>query len=119
MDPNDLAIGDAVAGQWHYVAFVFDTQGNTQVDNTITGNATAYFDSLEPIALGEATKSAFGDSLARAIGVGQHPIGDLRAAFGNRRGTDRRGGPGEVDELAESLASAFVRERRAGSRRAS
>ena len=75
LDPNDYTIGDAVAGQWHYVAFVLDTSGNSQVDETISGTATAYFDSLEPISLGEVTKSAFGDSLARSIGVGQHPIG--------------------------------------------
>ena len=75
MDPNDLAIGDAVAGDWHYVAFVFDSNHNSQVDDTITGNATAYFDSLDPIDLGAATKSAFGDSLVRPIGIGQHPIG--------------------------------------------
>ena len=75
LDPNDLAIGDAVAGQWQYVAFVFDSSGNSQVDDTITGNATAYLDSLDPIPLGEITKSAFGDSLVRPIGVGQHPIG--------------------------------------------
>jgi hypothetical protein len=75
MDPVDLAIGDAVAGQWHYVAFVFDSSGNSQVSDTIAGNATAYFDSLEPINLGAVTKSAFGDSLIRPIGIGQHPIG--------------------------------------------
>lgn len=75
MDPNDHMIGNAVAGQWHYVAFVFDSSGNAQVDDTISGNATAYFDSLEPIDLGVVTKSAFGDSLARPIGVGQHPLG--------------------------------------------
>ncbi len=75
MDPNDYMIGDAVSGQWHYVAFVFDSGGNSQVGDTIMGNATAYFDSLDPIDLGVVTKSAFGDSLARPIGVGQHPIG--------------------------------------------
>jgi hypothetical protein len=75
MDPVDLPIGNVTAGQWHYVAFVFDTSGNTQVGDTITGQATAYFDGLEPISLGTATKSGFGDSLVRPIGIGQHPIG--------------------------------------------
>jgi hypothetical protein len=46
-------------------------------------------------------------------------VADLRAAFGDRRGTDRRGGPGELDELAETLTSAFTRERRTSARRAS
>lgn len=44
---------------------------------------------------------------------------ELRAAFGDRRGTDRRGGRGDVDELAESLTAAFTRDRRTSSRRAS
>lgn len=55
----------------------------------------------------------------RRTGFRGQNVAELRAAFGDRRGTDRRGGPGEVDELAETLASAFTRERRAGTRRAS
>jgi hypothetical protein len=43
---------------------------------------------------------------------------ELRAAFGNRRGPDRRG-HGEVDELAEKLSAAFRTNRRASDRRAS
>ena len=46
-------------------------------------------------------------------------VAELRAAFGNRRGTDRRGGPGEIDELAEKLTAAFTRDRRSTARRAS
>ena len=45
-------------------------------------------------------------------------IAELRATFANRRGSERRGGPGEVDELAEALTAAFTRDRRAASRRA-
>ncbi len=75
MDPNDLAIGEVNANEWNYVAFVFDTTGNTVVDGAITGQATGYLNSLAPVDLGEATKSSFGDSLARSIGIGQHPIG--------------------------------------------
>jgi hypothetical protein len=46
-------------------------------------------------------------------------IADLKATLGNRRDSNRRGGKGEVDELAESLQSAFTRERRRNERRAS
>lgn len=46
-------------------------------------------------------------------------VAELRAAYGDRRGTERRGGPGEVDELAEALTSAFTRDRRGSVRRAS
>ena len=46
-------------------------------------------------------------------------VSELRATFGNRRSNERRGGPGEVDELAERLQAAFTRERRNTSRRAS
>lgn len=55
----------------------------------------------------------------RRSGFRAQTIAELRVAFGNRRGTDRRGGPGELDELAESLTSAFTRERRTTARRAS
>jgi hypothetical protein len=46
-------------------------------------------------------------------------IAELKASFGERRGTRRRSGReiGEVDELAERLASAFAPERRVGERR--
>jgi len=46
-------------------------------------------------------------------------VAELRARVGERRGTRRRGGHeiGEVDELAESLSSAFAGERRTGERR--
>ncbi len=46
-------------------------------------------------------------------------VAELRMAFGNRRSTERRGGPGEIDELAEKLTAAFTRDRRSTSRRAS
>ena len=60
----------------------------------ITGNATAYFDSLDPISLGEMTKSDFGDSLVRPIGAGQHPIGFDLDFF-----------DGSVDETRVSLSA--------------
>ena len=46
-------------------------------------------------------------------------VAELRAAYGDRRSAERRGGPGEVDELAEALTSAFTRDRRGAARRAS
>jgi hypothetical protein len=55
----------------------------------------------------------------RRSGWKARTVEDLRVAFGNRRGTDRRGGPGEIDELAEKLSAAFTRDRRTTSRRAS
>jgi hypothetical protein len=42
---------------------------------------------------------------------------ELRAMYGERRGTQRRA-TGEVDELAERLSAAFTRERRTTERRA-
>jgi hypothetical protein len=55
----------------------------------------------------------------RRSGFRAQSVADLRDLFGDRRGTDRRGGPGELDELAESLTHAFTRERRTAARRAS
>ncbi len=55
----------------------------------------------------------------RRSGFVARTVTELRSAVGDRRGTDRRGGPGEVDELAESLTRAFMRERRTLARRAS
>lgn len=55
----------------------------------------------------------------RRTGLRARNVSELRDAFGDRRSTDRRGGPGEIDELAESLTSAFTRERRTAARRAS
>ncbi|MEM7315290.1 MAG: LamG-like jellyroll fold domain-containing protein [Planctomycetota bacterium] len=76
MDPVDYPLGEVTAGEWHYAAFTFDSTGNTVDGNlAIEGLATGYFDGLTPIDLGVATKSDFGDSLARPFGIGQHPIG--------------------------------------------
>ena len=55
----------------------------------------------------------------RRSGFAARTVTDLCSAFGNRRSTERRGGPGEVDELAEKLSAAFIRERRGTARRAS
>jgi hypothetical protein len=55
----------------------------------------------------------------RRSGWKAQTVSELRAAFGNRRGTDRRGGRGEVDELADNLTAAFTRDRRSTARRAS
>jgi hypothetical protein len=55
----------------------------------------------------------------RRSGWKAQTVSDLRAAYGDRRSSDRRGGRGEVDELAEALTAAFTRDRRGTSRRAS
>ena len=55
----------------------------------------------------------------RRSGWKARTLTELRMAFGNRRDTDRRGGQGEVDELAEALTAAFTRDRRTSARRAS
>lgn len=59
------------------------------------------------------------ETMARRDGRPFASASDLVAAFRERRGSDRRGGVGEVDELAERLSAAFVRDRRATERRAS
>jgi hypothetical protein len=43
---------------------------------------------------------------------------ELRRYLIERRANDRRGGRGEVDELAERLTAAFTKERRVSERRA-
>jgi hypothetical protein len=50
-------------------------------------------------------------------GNGCRNVSELRSTLGERRATDRRGAFGG-DELAEQLAAAFTRERRATERRA-
>jgi hypothetical protein len=55
----------------------------------------------------------------RRAGAPAASAAELRALFTNRRSTDRRGGKGEIDELAESLSAAFCRDRRVTTRRAS
>ena len=55
----------------------------------------------------------------RRSGWKAQTVEELRAAYGDRRSTDRRGGPGEIDELAEALTAAFTKDRRTTSRRAS
>jgi hypothetical protein len=55
----------------------------------------------------------------RRDGARSSTLVELRAAYANRRGGERRGGPGEIDELAEALTAAFTRDRRASPRRAS
>lgn len=55
----------------------------------------------------------------RRAGAMAKTVHELRASLAERRDTDRRGGPGEVDELAEALTAAFTRERRGADRRLS
>lgn len=55
----------------------------------------------------------------RRSGFRAATVAELCLAFDDRRDTDRRGGPGEVDELAEKLSAAFMIDRRGPNRRAS
>lgn len=55
----------------------------------------------------------------RRAGAAARSIAELRGAFGDRRETNRRGGKGEIDELAERLTAAFTSDRRGRDRRAS
>ncbi|MDB4383283.1 hypothetical protein N9Z79_04230 [Akkermansiaceae bacterium] len=72
--PQEIAT--PVINQWHYVALVFEHDGQpVDADFKIYGTMTWYFDSNEPAGSAPATKDDFGDSLNRTIGVGGHPLG--------------------------------------------
>jgi hypothetical protein len=58
------------------------------------------------------------DLMHRRAGAKARSVEELRAAFKDRRGTDRRAFKGEVDELAARLDAAFMKERRGSERRA-
>jgi len=70
-----LPIASPSVGEWHYVAMVFEHDGNPEVGGQIGGTATLYFDSNDPLASAAVIKDDFGDSLNRPIGVGRHPLG--------------------------------------------
>lgn len=55
----------------------------------------------------------------RRAGAMAKTIHELQDSLAERRDGDRRGGPGEVDELAEALSAAFTRDRRGADRRLS
>ena len=82
-DPvEDSFFGPVTSGQWHYVAVVFDTQGNSVVPDParagevmITGVADLYMDGVLVDSTGPLTINGFGDELDRVIGIGQHPFG--------------------------------------------
>ncbi|MDF1713807.1 MAG: hypothetical protein P1U90_16340 [Akkermansiaceae bacterium] len=72
--PQEIAT--PVINQWHYVALVFEHDGQPiDADFKIYGTMAWYFDSNEPAGSAPATKDDFGDSLNRTIGVGGHPLG--------------------------------------------
>jgi len=66
-----------------------------------------------------ATLCGSHELMNRRAGAMAKSIHELQEALGDRRDMDRRGGPGEVDELAEALTAAFTRNRRGADRRAS
>ena len=59
------------------------------------------------------------DLMLRRSGAAPSTLGELRMLLEERRELDRRGGRGEVDELAERLTAAFTNDRRGVDRRAS
>ena len=65
-----------------------------------------------------ATLCGTHDLMHRRAGGRARSIEELKSAFKDRRGTDRRGYKGEVDELAASLDAAFMKDRRGTERRA-
>jgi hypothetical protein len=70
----DSVIGPVDAGQWHYVASVFDTQGNSVVGGSISGIFKLYLDGSLVNTTDPVTISDFGDSLNRPIGIAKHPL---------------------------------------------
>lgn len=68
-------LGNINAGQWYYVAMVFEHDGSGGPNDPIGGTMTWYLDSLDPAGTAAAVKSTFGDSLNRPIGIGRHPSG--------------------------------------------
>jgi hypothetical protein len=76
---------------------------------------------LLDVTLGGAKVTLCGshELMHRRAGGKAKSVAELKKMFGDRRGTDRRGAPGEeVDELAARLSAAFTRERRVSERRA-
>ena len=58
------------------------------------------------------------DLMHRRAGGKARSVEELKAAFKDRRGTDRRAYRGEIDELAARLDAAFMKDRRGTERRA-
>jgi hypothetical protein len=70
----DSVIGQVQSGQWHYVASVFDTQGNAVQGGSISGIFRLYLDGVLVNTTQPVTISDFGDSLNRPIGIAKHPL---------------------------------------------
>ena len=58
------------------------------------------------------------DLMHRRAGGTARSVEELRTAFKDRRGGDRRAYRGEIDELAARLDAAFMKDRRGSERRA-
>lgn len=59
--------------EWHYIAAVFEHDGNPEVGGKIDGTLTWYYDGNAPTGTAAVTKDDFGDSLNRYFGTGGHP----------------------------------------------
>ena len=69
-------------GEWHHVAFVFDTLGNQPEPDTgypgymkVTGVGRLFIDGVQVMTDAGSTLSGYMDQLNRPIGIGQHPYG--------------------------------------------
>lgn len=67
----------------------------------------------------QATLCGSHDLMHRRASAPAASVAELRGMFVDKRGSERRGGKGELDELAEALSAAFLRDRRSSARRAS
>lgn len=70
-----------VPNAWHYIALVFEHDGEPEIGGKINGTMTWYYDGIEVTGTVNATKDDFGDSLNRVIGVGRHPLAFPRDTF--------------------------------------
>jgi len=73
---------DIVAEQWYHAVAVFDTTGNSAVEDpnypgeyTVTGTARLFIDDVLVASAENSTKSSFGDRLNRSIGINMWPNG--------------------------------------------
>jgi hypothetical protein len=70
----DCVIGSVQPEQWHYVASVFDTQGNVLNDGSISGVFRLYMDGNMVTTTDTMTISGLGDSRDLGIGVMRNPL---------------------------------------------
>ncbi|MEM7234604.1 MAG: lectin-like protein [Planctomycetota bacterium] len=100
-DRDRFVIGPVTPNQWHYAAIVFEAPLASCVASSgaIDGTLRCYFDCADETRQRFfAEKTGFGDSLARPIGIGQHPLG-VAGRFFDGRIYAPRVALGELDEV--------------------